>query len=184
MRNLAALLDEAKWGKLTNEEIAYVVQKLESCKPGDDDNLYTLIHILGKAHAKQYKRKIESFLYYPSYSMITKIALQTLCCFWGYYQEYLTEIKKFMRGVEWDDEEQIRIIAISSAGQSLSLSYDHELLQLLIQIFENEKEEESIREMAYFALATAMGQSSREIITKGFDISVIEQALQKLNDRE
>lgn len=127
MRNLDELLDEAKWGKLTDKKIDYMVQSTKTSKPDNDEDLYTLIHILGKAEAKQHKKLIENFLHYPTDPMISKIALQTLCNFWNYHSDYLNEIKQLIRGVGWDDDQQIRIIAISAAENFLNHSRDKEL---------------------------------------------------------
>ncbi|KAG6559884.1 hypothetical protein RHABOEDO_000116 [Candidatus Rhabdochlamydia oedothoracis] len=36
MQNLGDLLDEAKYGELTTEELIYVVEKIKASKPGDN----------------------------------------------------------------------------------------------------------------------------------------------------
>ena len=77
MKNLDALLDKAKWSELTQEEIAEVVKRIENFKENEND-LYTLIHILGCSGASQYRKLVEKFLYYPEDSMISRIALK-LC---------------------------------------------------------------------------------------------------------
>jgi hypothetical protein len=51
MRSFDALAEEAKWGKLTPEEIKYVAKRLEDFNPerDDDDLLINLIYTLGFA---------------------------------------------------------------------------------------------------------------------------------------
>ena len=44
MRSLDDLLEEAKWGKLTDKELAYVVQKIKASKPGSDEGLYIFVY--------------------------------------------------------------------------------------------------------------------------------------------
>lgn len=163
------LLEKAKDGKISKQEVDWVAQQIH--EKYNDDSLYTLIYILGKAEAKQYKSLVEKFLYYPSDPMISKIALQTLCNFWDFTEEYLDDVKSFVRGVDWDEDEDVRMIAISAAGQFLKTSFDKELLQLLINVFENNHQDESIKDSkdnliqgcAYEAILRAMGKNYNEI---------------------
>ncbi len=53
MKNLTELLEKAQAGKLEPEELAYVVKRIKTSKPDDDQDLYTLIDILGRAQAKE-----------------------------------------------------------------------------------------------------------------------------------
>lgn len=170
MRNLDDLLEEAKWGKLTGEEIAYVASEIKKSKPGDDEKLYRLLHILGKSligdpRASQYVKLVEGFLVYPSDPMISQMAFVTLCCYWGPGEKYINWMKKFIRGVDWDDMDDVRLVAISIAGEYLLQTFDKELLELLVQTFEasfcsskeEEIEDETVREAAYSALARVDG---------------------------
>jgi hypothetical protein len=177
MRNLDELLEEAKWGKLTDKELAYVVQEIKATTPDDDADLYTLIHILGKADATEHKQLLEGFLDYPSDPMISSIALAALCNYWGYANEYLDQIKMFIKGAEWDPDNDVRLIAISCAGQYLKEASDKELLQQLLALYENAEEDELCREAAYEAIALAMGQTWDEILNQAKpNASVIKKA--------
>lgn len=176
------LLDKAKSGKLTDEELKYVVQRIKTSTPDNEDpNLYTLLHILGKAgltptdtkrtgvavsEVIRHRKLIEKFLYYPTDPMISKIALQTLGDHWGFYKDYLSQIKEFVKGVEWDKDEDVRIIAISSAGAFLreTTDKDKELVQLLVNILISDQKEEIMRDCAYYALAYAAGQEWSDIL--------------------
>lgn len=202
MRNLDELLERAKNGKLSQTELDHIIQKIKDSKPGDDDDLYSLIHILGKARifglgppTIEEKKLLEKFLYYPQKPMISKIALQTLCNYWDLNDNYLKELKMFVRGVEWDDDEIVRTIAISIAGDFLKTTLDKELLKLLIDIFENKEESklldhsispEITQGCAYQALSIAMGKSYREFIIElsennCLDMSVLQKAHELLN---
>jgi DNA-binding transcriptional regulator YhcF (GntR family) len=191
VKNLDALLDKAKWSELTQEEIAEVVKRIENFKENEND-LYTLIHILGRSGAWQYRKLVEKFLYYPEESMISRIALKTLCDYWGYAKDYLDVLESFIKGVEWDEYEQIRLSAIRIAGMYIRETNDTSLLRLLLEIFENEKEDEVIRSCAYEAIARAVGRdwndlpSVRELATLSdefIDQSVIAQAYQMLKEK-
>ncbi len=191
MKNLEDLLEKAKWGKLSNEELAYVVQKIETWTPADkEEDLYTLIHTLGRSEEKKYKELVERFLYFPDYPMITRIALYTLCNYWNYTQDYLSELTNFIQGVEWDKEDDVRLIAISCAGGYLRKTLEKKLLQLLIDTFEKNDEDELIREGAYEALCRAMGKQWNEILASEgnkFDFSIIERArkaLEKIKNKQ
>lgn len=203
MRNLDDLLEEAKWGRLTEEEIQYVASQIKECKPADSRNLYTLLHILGKATAgnpmaAQYRNLVEGFLVYPSDSMISRIAFVVLCNYWDLDKEYLPQMKAFIRGVDWDDDD-VRLVAISSAGEYLRKTFDRDLLELLIQTFEGNscssreglEVEDVARETAYSALARADGREWDQIpppslqliklLKRGqLDLSVVEHAKAKL----
>ncbi len=189
MRNQDELLEEAKWGKLTPEELAYVVQKIQSSKPGDDEDLYTWIHILGRSGNRQYRKLVEGFLYYPSNPIISRIALNTLCNYWSFARDYLKELKTFIKGVDWDEDQDVRDIAVSCAGAFLKEEEEKELLKLIIDIVEKfinaeEDSNDSITwENAYTALSRAMGKEWKDILSaKEIDLPMIEKAKQRLEN--
>lgn len=162
------LLEEAKWGKITSNEIDYVAEQLQE----NHDELYTLIYILGRAEAVRCKKLIEPFLNHPDDPMVSKIALQSLCTYWDLTEEYLDELKMFINGVEWDDFDDVRIQAISIAGEYLRSAKNPELLQTLIDLFENietspdlknAENPELVRSCAYLAIGRAMGREYNQM---------------------
>lgn len=195
MKNLDQLFKEAKVGKLTGDEIAYVAQKISVTEAGkNDETLYTLIHILGKAGATQYRKLIERFLFYPSSPIISRIALKVLCDYWGETKNYLEPLKAFVKGVQWDKEMDVQLVAISSAGEYLREHSDKILLKLLIAHFENNIEaqpdtyESLLFETSFQALARAMGVDWQNLfgndtpLSDDFVFSVISQAYNKLQN--
>lgn len=177
MRDYEGLASKVKWSTLSDEEIADVVQRIKEIKQGaDDENLSTLIYILGRAgltkYREEYRELVEPFLYYPADPDVSKEALHTLCMFWSLTSNYLNELKQFIKGVEWDDDD-IRLFAISFAGEFLNEAFDKDLLQLLIDIFEDferikdfsisEEKAVFIKGCAYDALARAVGKEHWEI---------------------
>ena len=187
MRSLDDLLEEAKWGQLTDEELTYVVNRIkEKRKKKDrspDRDLYTLLHILGKSGAVEYRDLVESFLHYPSWPAISSMALRTLVSYWDLMEDYLREIKLFVRGVDWDDDD-VRIVAVSAAGRYLTGYQDKELLKLLIDIFVNTNEPDYIRQGAYRALADAVGRDWRDLVgEKEMDLTILDEAIQMLDEK-
>ena len=180
MRSLDDLLEEAKWGQLTDEELTYVVNRIKESRKKEDPDLYTLLYTLGKSGAVEYKDLVEPFLHYPSHPSISAMALRTLVSYWDLMKDYLREIKLFVRGVDWDDDD-VRIVAVSAAGRYLTGYQDKELLKLLIDIFVNTNEPDYIREMAYWALVDAVGRDPIEMRkAKEMDLTVLDEAIQML----
>jgi hypothetical protein len=175
MNSAQKLLEKALWhGLLTKEEISEVAQRVKDVKPGNDEDLVALIKILGVSGATEHRKLVEQFLYYPTDTLVSQMALHTLCNYWCLAREYLNELKTFIRGVEWDDCDDIRLFAISDAGAYLRSSYDKELLQLLISVFEDlgksdafyetdTNHRELLQSAAYEAIARAIGKEWEEI---------------------
>jgi hypothetical protein len=190
-KNNSELLEQAKRGKLSPNEIDYVAQQLVE----NTDNRYTLIHILGRAEAIKYRNLIEPFLHYPDDPLVSEIALKSLCTYWGLSEQYVDELKMFIKGVEWDDFDDVRMAAISISGEYLRSASNAELLHTLIDVFENletstllksAENPELIRSCAYSAIARAMGREydqipnttkiSQQMQQNTLDLLLIEQA--------
>ena len=180
MKDAHDLLRKAKNYTITKEEFDYVVQRIKaSTLDNEDPNLYTLIHILGAAsigppdgsdtevpmdEILKCRKLVESFLHYSKDPMVSKIALQVLCSYWGDTKDYIQEIKDFAKGVDWDFDEDVRMLAISEMGEQVRGTRDKQLLKILIQIFENPQENEIIQECVYTALARAGGQEWHDLL--------------------
>lgn len=137
--NLDNLLEKAKWDKISEDELNYVVDLIEK---RDEENLYIALFIIGRAWARQYRKLVESFLDYKEDTMVARMALNIFCNYWDFMPEYMDWVKKFLKGVEWDKEDDdVRLIAISSAGRYLETEEEPELLALLLKIFEDESDD-------------------------------------------
>jgi hypothetical protein len=176
MKSFDELAHEAKWGKISKDEILYVAKTLRNFKPGEDsdDLLHTLIYILGFAGTSEYRNLVEPFICYRECDFVCSQALKTLCTCWGLTEDYLETIKMYIRGVGWDYDD-VRIIAMSIAGAFLRKKFDRELLQLLVDVFEGlgeiegiHEEDDSKREFlkgcAYLGLARAVGEEWGDIL--------------------
>ncbi|MGL4540836.1 MAG: hypothetical protein ACRCU0_07695 [Candidatus Rhabdochlamydia sp.] len=136
MHDVDDLLDEAKCGKLTNEEILYVAEKVKASRPGDNTDLYGLLFILGLSEATQYRELVEGFLYYPTDPTISGMALKVLFRYWGNdAQRYLNELKAFIKGVSWDKTAKVRLAAIQCTADFLKETPEKELFQLLLDLY-------------------------------------------------
>lgn len=185
MRDLDELLDEAKTGTLTDEEINYVGKRLEASLSSADPELYSIIYILGRAdmldipsniysvpRGLKYRPIIEKYLFYPDDPDVTIIALKTLCSYWDLTEDYVQEISQFIKKVDWDVDGQIAIIAMSIAGEYLkyTLNKDKKLLQLLLDVWESQytqkepKYDEIELESTYRAIARAVGEEWNSIL--------------------
>jgi hypothetical protein len=172
MHDVDDLLDEAKCGKLTSEEILYVGEQVKASRPGDNTDLYGLLFILGLSEATQYRELVEGFLYYPTDPMVSGMTLKVLFRYWGNdVQRYLNELKAFIKGVPWDESENLRLAAVQCTGDFLKETPEKELFQILLDLYETsndifvqagrDKTSESRR--AKFWLEVAFTQLARSV---------------------
>lgn len=182
------LLERAKWGVLSEAEVERVAQELR--RPKSNADRYTLLYILGKANAQQYRQTVESYLEIEGDAMLARLALQILCDFWGQADRYVQQLSRFAEGVPWDSEGYARQMAISIAGRYLSSRSDPKLLRQLIRTFE-EDNDPLARDDAYRALARAVGRAGSELPTAArplrdadIDPTILEEARQLLSAGE
>ena len=173
------LLEKAKTRQLSSMEIASVGEELSSSVEGSDK--YTLIHILGRAGALAYESEVARYLQYETDPMVARIALQVLCSHWNKARNYLDDIEKFVRGVAWDEDEDVRLAAISIAGE---LARDQEcvFVPLLIQIYSDDHENQIVRQATYFALARASGLDWVELPPASRQMDLLREADQRVLD--
>lgn len=184
------LLARAKRGKLTAQEISAVVGELQ--RPDSSKDRYTLLHILGRSGATAYRRLVEQFLECREEPMLARLALKILCDYWTGTAQYIPKILGFLRGLDGDEESDVRQIAISIVGEYLRNNPEPEFLRELIHIFGNEENEQTIREDAYIALARAMGRDWNQLPSsaKHFDLTsqtdpmILHEAKERLFEEE
>lgn len=128
---------------------------------------YVLLEIVGEAGGKELAGAVEPFLNARMDPMLARIALQILCDYWGLYREYRNDIIRFLDGVPWDKEDDVRQIAIAVAGGSLRHGSDPELLKRLIDFAEDARNRELLREDAVSSLGRALGMSPQERSGRG-----------------
>jgi hypothetical protein len=179
----AALAQRAKDGSITPGELEDVARHLRNRE--SSDQLETLIFILGYAGAVSYQPLIEAILDHSRDWKMRWQALSTLVSKWGVDSSAVrAALHQFLSGVPWDEDEQLRTLAISCAGQVLQKSDDRELALWLLRYARMEvdvrpdssavdewfdptywtKLREDLRDFAVESLARALGHSWQEIL--------------------
>jgi hypothetical protein len=117
--------------------------------------------------------------------MLARLALQILSIFWGLKHEYIAEVRKFLKGTEWDSEEDVRQVAIQVAGEILRTSDDHELLSLLCELVERKEENPYLSQDAYRALGRAAGLEWNEVpaASRTFEVPADDEMIQAAHTR-
>jgi Flp pilus assembly protein TadD len=109
--------------------------------------------------------------------MVSRIALQVLCSFWGFTTDYLEYVTLFLSGVDWDESDALKLMAISIAGDYLDGRSEQRLLAALVQIVESPTEFKSIRQAGYEALLRAEGRSLRDVILARSEFDPTDRAV-------
>lgn len=176
MSSYKDLLEKAKWGKISRDELESVADELRH--GSDEADPYTLLHIIGRSGEKSYRSIIEYYLNQKIDPMLARLALQILCDFWEEAEGYVDDLVSFAQGVPWDGEDEIRLTALSLAGEYLRSHQNPWLLQKLINIVEDINEREIIRESAYEGLSRAMQHEWGEILstTSNVDFDMIKDS--------
>ena len=111
--------------------------------------------------------------------MLSRLALEILCLYWGETQNYVEYLRRFIKGVSWDSESNVRQVAILLAGNHLRSNSDPRLLRSIIDIAQNATENTVIRGDAYLSLGRAMGKDWKELpsAAKAFDMEQLDTRL-------
>jgi hypothetical protein len=155
------LLDTAKNGRLSAHELDQVVAAIKD--PDVAGDRYTLLHIIGRSMDSSYENLVASYLDYREDPMLARLALQILGSYWGKIPQYMDYVRRFLRGVDWDTDGDVRQIAISIAGEFLRKTWNEGLFHDLLDIAINEANFPEMRRFAIEALARAMGDDWDEI---------------------
>jgi hypothetical protein len=145
---------------LTADELNQIAGQLRSQRSIDP---YELLLALGRAMARQHRSLIEGYLLDVGDPMLTRLALQILCKFWGETERYLPQVRSFLAGVPWDEEGDVRQMAGSIAGEYLRETDDEELLSQLLARTKDEALDDVDRADAYISLARAMGKQWEDL---------------------
>lgn len=149
------LFMESKERRLSPEELDLV--KAELLDPESTEERYRLLYILGRGGDPSLLPVVEPFLDSPDEPMLARLALEILCHMWDLYDRYRDEIIRFIIGVSWDEDEDVKLMAISCAGSLVQEHPDPELIRLLIWVAESPDEDDVNTQVALRALARATG---------------------------
>jgi len=181
--NASEVIDRIEAGAaVSDDEYLAVTQSLRD--RSDDHDPYTLLLILGLGFRFDQRRLVEEFLDDPADSMLTALALEILCEWWGDTAHYLGIARKFAQGVQWDEEDDVRVQAISVLGRYCATTFDRGALGDLLALAESH-ERDLIREFAIEALAVALGIDWLNAAARGpsdspWSQQVVQQARRKL----
>jgi hypothetical protein len=188
MTQFPGLLKRAQWGKVTETELADVAKCLSL---GECDDIYEALHIIGRGGSPKYRSVMENYLRCQTDPQVAALALKVLFNWWGLGLDYRDDLISFLRGVEWDIGDWVRLQAISSAGELLRSHSDTEVLQLLYDIFSNPLERKELRGPAYFALCRSEGAEWKDIppasrileFSRDVDASIVARVKNRLSKK-
>jgi len=141
---------------LSAAEIADVVQALESPEPDVFVSRPLLLEILGRAGAVEERAVVERFLDEHEDPSLVEAALHVLCDHWQLTADYLGRLQRFVEGEPWDEDSDVQLVALGSAGEFLREQRERRLLFALINVLDSN--DGVIRNAAYSALGRAMGR--------------------------
>src|SRR6266849_11221932 len=131
---LTQLLEQSISGEqVSKEDLSEVVHMVVERRGGK--SLYTALHILGHAGNPSHERIVREFVVSCDNAMLARLALQILCNYWGLSNKYVDEIRRFVQGVAWDGDDDIRLAALSIGGNYLHDNEDKALLDAILALF-------------------------------------------------
>jgi len=157
--NTKELIEKATNGTITKAEIKKAYDALVA-QTGDE---YELLLVLGRSEAKEYKAVVERYLQATHDPMLVKLSLQVLCRYWGLASEYQDQLEKFIAWEDWDEEEDVRLMAIGCVAELYKKKGNPKLLKYVYDVFNDESEDEITREAAYETLALVSGVSVNDL---------------------
>jgi hypothetical protein len=127
-----AMVKRAQAGTITEKEVGWAADMLR--RGGGGHDRWDLLEIVGNSSPIHYEELVASFLECPQDPWASRIALQILCNRWGLAEKYVEVIRRFLAGVPWDNDGDVRDVAISRAGAYLREHDDEDLLRRLWDI--------------------------------------------------
>jgi hypothetical protein len=149
-KTLQSYLNRLVDGKLSPDELDEVAADLSN-----PDDLYMRIAILARSFDPRFIPVFERFATYADDFDIAAKALRALIDFHGRL-EYVPLLKKYIEGVSWDPDENLKLHAVHIAGYYLKEHEDPSVVALLIKQFEG-AQDSVVREAAHEALMSVAG---------------------------
>lgn len=124
------LLVKLSLGKaLNSDEIRDLVGVLEAVEPGEShclqfaDDIYGAILVIGKSGERSHHQLLAKHLQGTD-SQTVSLILEILCLQWGMSEDYIEWVFRFVVGVAWDIDEDVRKTAIKILGEYLAERYN------------------------------------------------------------
>ena len=150
-----------KSGDFSPIETQWIEQRLY-CAGGQDT--VELLTWLGERNLRQFRDKIELLMYCREDAFLSSIALKVICTDWNLVSHHIDLLRTFIRGVDWDDEDDLRLCAISIAGKYLFSTSDTALLGELLAAYDQSQNDEILSGAVFRAIWMAMGRDVRDLI--------------------
>src|SRR4051794_1894343 len=100
------LLAKSKVGTLSKQEANAIAAELAADPRAP--RAYTLLHALGYSGHREARSLVEQFLSYSTNPMLARLALQTVCRYWGEARRYRVALLNALRGFDWDEDDEVR----------------------------------------------------------------------------
>ncbi|GAA2674201.1 MULTISPECIES: hypothetical protein [Actinosynnema] len=178
----ANLLAHAKSGTLTLHEAAEVADALVADPFGEHS--YERIYTLGRSFSTQYEGLIAGYLTHQCDDELARIALQTLCGFWGMCERYLVDLRRFLDGADNDPMGFVRVVAVSAAGEHLRDNVHSGLLAHLLDLaaLRHDEDQDGIKHVVD-ALSRALGDPHHAAPVKAARAAWEEEVLRRARER-
>lgn len=162
------LLARADRGELEAAAVEAIANELAITS--DADRAIFLMELLGRAGATHKRDLVEEFLRATHDPLLVRSALHVLSAHWDMTSAFAREIEGFVRGRDWDDWDDVRLVAINAAGEHLRQQRDPGLLTALMDVFDDIERSATVRNAAYGALARALGRELQPTTAIDFDL--------------
>ena len=160
--DFADLVAKAKDGRISAAEKEAVAQTLPSL--GTGSQAYDALFVLGKAGDPRDAPLVEPYLDCPTDPMLSRLALQILCSWWGLHRAYRSDLLRFTVGVGWDIEDggYVRLVALSAGGELAHDSGDPAMTAGLMAAYADVTNPDMVRSTAYSVLLRAAGKEWKD----------------------
>jgi hypothetical protein len=141
---------------ITREELDPLILELQTTT--DWKLQASLIRIIGYAGAHsplEYSHVLEPYL---THQLHCREVLWILCEEWNLTAKYLDTIKELIRGMPWPERYQCRLEAVDSATRYLYKHEEPDLLQTIIDLYEEHPRDANLRGLAYNSLWHIVGE--------------------------
>lgn len=155
--NESDLVDRVRDGKLSDAEVDLLVALLR--EHPDHARTYTRLNALGWLMRPDLASVVAPFLERADDPMLARLALQVLVHRFGLGLRFGDRVIEFADGVEWDDEDDVRLVALTCAGElAREGTRAPEMLRVLLRSIDAD-EDPMVRDSAYSGILRGLGRT-------------------------
>ena len=153
--NIDELVIRAKDGDITSAELKEVAAIIKRDEGGD--LTYRLLYVLLRSRSVEHEDIIAGFVQYERDPQVASLVLHTLVSQWRLGARYRNALLGAMSGFSWDEDNDVKIGAVTAAGEYLRESHDPEVLASIIKIARTNDPMDPIGQAAVEGLSRALG---------------------------